>query len=177
MGKSIVVFDIANEAFSFNTIPFSALIFPFILMFILVIILVRKKEFKLSIFLLVIYFIWAFICLIGSFFDYDDFIHLKEQVSNKDYHVVEGCVVGNTVVSGRITIQKFYIRGVLFEFSDNSYTGGAYHKTIRNGGVLKEGVYAKIYYVHGVGSNLIVKLILYPDRFGKCEQRAGEYSL
>lgn len=148
----VTVFELASNV---NEIIIDVVsICAFLLIFLLLLGFIRYKKKKYTVkthatlsilsFVFLILFIFQITSLVNMIRSYNYFKTIFKQ---KAYRVCEGSVklIQKAETRGPVHSDIVLIDGHQFEikYSDNSV---AYHKTIVRGGLLKENVYARIYY-------------------------------
>ena len=157
--QEIIVYDIINENYKISIVMLLLLIIPSILLVIKLYISLKKRKYK-EIFIYIVFSI-TWICLLGAIIviNYINFTVVKETRIKNQCKIVEGVVKNIGFTTGRLYRQKFRVKNITFEISENSNNGG-YNKTVLKGGALTDGVCVKIYYTDNSDENIIARLEL-----------------
>ena len=82
---------------------------------------------------------------------YDDYAYLLSTLEQGQALVVQGCVqdFSPKLIKGRGELERFRVRGVLFEYSGSDLSPG-FQQTAFKGGPIHEGLHVRISYVNKI---------------------------
>lgn len=157
MNNYRIIYEASTECY----IPIGASIFLFIEIAWITISVVKWKKEVLSTKLLLL-FLMMFFCflLLCNLYEYVDVrLNITEKYKFGIVEVVEGEIYDyESVNKNERGMDHFFVDGV--EFSLSSFTGYGYNIKQRDGGILKNGIYVRIYYIPYKYENVMMKLEL-----------------
>jgi hypothetical protein len=104
----------------------------------------------------------SFAVLISAFiipYQITEYRQTRRIFTNKSYQIVEGKVKNYyPMAAGGHDTERFTVDSVQFEYSDYDLTDYGYNNAASKGGVIKEGLYVRIWYFNNGNRNVILKL-------------------